>query len=80
MQEEFIIVFSWGVSQNPFCNSNKLLHFFILDGFKTQRDTTACQKNFFCGVFPIGVMQRKIRRLNYVQCVLQSYYIGGWLQ
>lgn len=80
MQEEFIIIFSWGVSQNPFCNSNKLLHFFILDRFKTQRDMTTCQINFSCGIFPIGVTQREVRRLAYVQCVFYGYYTGGWLQ
>lgn len=81
MQQEFIIIFSWGVSQNPFCNSNKLLHFFILDRFKTQRDMTTCQINFSCGIFPIEVTQRKVRRLAcYVQCVFYSYYTGGWLQ
>lgn len=80
MQEEFIIIFSWGVSQNPFCNSNKLLHFFILDRFKTQRDMTTCQIYFSCGIFPIGVTQREVRRLAYVQCVFYGYYTGGWLQ
>lgn len=80
MQEEFIIIFSWGVSQNSFCNSNKLLYFFILDRFKMQREMTTCQINFSCGIFPIRVTQRKVRRLIcYGQCIYR-YCTGGWLQ
>lgn len=80
MKEEFIIIFSWGVSQNSFCNSNKLLYFFILDRFKMQREMTTCQINFSCGIFPIRVTQRKVRRLVcYGQCIYR-YCTGGWLQ
>lgn len=69
-----------GSKPKPLLQLKQMLHFFILDRFK-HRDTTMCQKNFSCGIFPVEVTQRKVRRLAcYVQCVFYSYYTGGWLQ
>lgn len=79
MQEEFIIIFSWGVSQNPFCNSNKLLHFFFYFGqVKNAKRNDNMSDKFLLWHFPHKSDAKKSQKVTLL-CPVNLKLLYRWM-